>query len=510
MLTTVLTVVFGVLVAGAGAAVGIFVWIRLAANRATAVGDDVQRMLAEAQTQHKEIILEAKDEALRIRAAAEAESRERRREVQRLENRLQQKEENLDRKLEALERREKGLAAREEELDQLKQELEQIRQGQIQELERVAVLSREEAKAELLHAVEEETRQEANKRVREIVSQAEEDAEEKARQVITTAIQRVASDQVSEVTVTVVPLPNEEMKGRIIGREGRNIRALENATGVDLIIDDTPEAVVLSGFDGVRREVARVALQKLLIDGRIHPARIEEIVAKARQEVEASIREEGAKAAAEAGAAGLHNELVKTLGRLKYRTSYGQNVLMHCVEVGLLAATMAAEIKADVNVARLGGLLHDLGKAVDAEVEGPHALIGAELAKRYIKNPKIINCIACHHFDEEPASVEAFLVCAADAISAARPGARRQTVGQYIQRLEALEEIANSFSGVERSFAIQAGREVRILVKPESVDDVGSQRMARDVVKKIQENLEYPGQIKVMVIRETRAVEYAK
>lgn len=469
-----------------------------------------EQILAEAKAKQREITLEAKDAALKIRAAAEAEIRDRRADLQRQERRLQQKEENLDRKIEGIERRERAIAQKEREIDNLREEIDQVKREQLRQLERISGLTSEQAKEILLKAIEDEVREDAARRVREIEAAAKEEAERRAREIIVCAIQRCASDQVAETTVSVVPLPSDEMKGRIIGREGRNIRALESATGVDLIIDDTPDAVTLSGFDPVRREVARLALGKLVLDGRIHPARIEEVVQKSKQEVEVAIREAGEQAAIDAGVHGLHPELIKVLGRLKYRTSYGQNVLMHSVEVAHLAAMMAAEIGADVNVARTAGLLHDIGKAVDHEVEGPHAAIGADLAKRFGKSAKVVHAIAAHHGEFEPQSVEAILVQAADAISGARPGARRESLENYIKRLEALESVANSFAGVEKSFAIQAGREVRIIVKPEEIDDLGAIRLARDIVKKIEESLEYPGQIKVTVVRETRAVDYAK
>jgi ribonuclease Y len=492
-------------------AVGYFLKQIALRDQVKAAAENAARIIADATAKQKELLLEAKDEVLRQRTAAEAEVRERRGDLQRQERRLQQREENLDRKMESNERRERTLQQREKEVDTLRLDAENLKRQQKTELERISELSQDEAKAQLLSAIEEEVKQDAARRVREVEQAAKEEADRRARQVVALAIQRCAADQVAETTVSVVPLPNDEMKGRIIGREGRNIRALEAATGVDLIIDDTPDAVTLSGFDPVRREVARVALSKLILDGRIHPARIEEVVQKAKVEVDGIIREEGEQAAFKANVHGLHPELVRLLGRLKYRTSYGQNVLLHSIEVALLAATMAAELGADVNIARTAGLLHDLGKAVDHEVEGPHALIGADLAKRFGKSPRIVHAIGAHHADEEePQTVEAVLVQAADAISGARPGARRETVESYIKRLEALENIANSFNGVEKSFAIQAGREVRILVKPEEVDDLYAVRLARDIVKKIEDSLEYPGQIKVTVVRETRAVDYAK
>jgi ribonuclease Y len=396
-------------------------------------------------------------------------------------------------------------------VEQIREEAEQLKNRQLDELERIARLTEEQAKEVLLSRIENQVRDEATRRIRAIEEAARDEAEARAREIITLAIQRCASDQVAEAVVSVVPLPNDEMKGRIIGREGRNIRALEAATGVDLIIDDTPEAVILSGFDPVRREVARLALTKLIIDGRIHPARIEDVVAKARQEVDAVVREAGERAALEANVHGLQPDLLKILGRLHFRTSYGQNVLAHSVEVSILAATMAYELGADVNVCKTAALLHDIGKAIDQEVEGPHAIISGEVARRFGKSPKVVHAIVAHHATEaEPQTLEAAIVQAADAISAARPGARRETIDLYIKRLEALESIANSFTGVEKSFAIQAGREVRIIVKPEEIDEFAANRLASDIARKIEENLDYPGQIKVSVVRETRAVDYAR
>ena len=470
-----------------------------------------ERKLLEVQAQQREALREAKEEAARFRAVMERENTERRNELQRLEQRNQQKEEALDRKIEALEQRERKLATTERRLEQMHGEVENLKRMHLTEIERIAQLSVEQAKELLLARIEDQVRAEAAQRVRRIEEQAREEADARAREIVTLAIQRCASDQVAEAVVSVVPLPNEEMKGRIIGREGRNIRALEAATGVDLIIDDTPEAVILSGFDPVRREVARLALTKLILDGRIHPARIEEVVAKARQEVDAIVREAGERAAMEANVHGLQPELLKIIGRLHFRTSYGQNVLAHSVEVSILAATIAHELGADVNVCKTAALLHDLGKAIDQEVEGPHAIISGEIARRFGKSPKIIHAMVAHHATEsEPQSLEAALVQAADAISAARPGARRETIDLYIKRLEALESIANSFTGVEKSFAIQAGREVRIIVKPEEIDEYAASRLASDIAHKIEENLDYPGQIKVCVVRETRSVDYAR
>lgn len=470
-----------------------------------------EQRLLEAQEQQHQTLREARDETAHFRATMERENAERRSELQRQERRLQQKEENFDRKIDALEQRERKLSTRERDLERAREELEQFEQRQIAELERIGRLNEEQAKAILLERLESQAYADAARRIRMIEEQAREAAEARAREIITLAIQRCASDQVAEAVVSVVPLPNDEMKGRIIGREGRNIRALEAATGIDLIIDDTPEAVILSGFDPVRREVARVALTKLILDGRIHPARIEDVVAKARQEVDLIVREAGENAAMEANVHGLQPELLKILGRLHFRTSYGQNVLAHSVEVSILAATMAHELGADVNVCKTAALLHDMGKAIDQEVEGPHAIIGGEIARRFGKSPKIIHAMVAHHASEtEPQTLEAAIVQAADAISAARPGARRETIDLYIKRLEALEHIANSFTGVEKSFAIQAGREVRIIVKPEEVDEYAASRLASDIAHKIEENLDYPGQIKVCVVRETRSVDYAR
>jgi len=470
-----------------------------------------EHKLLEVQAQQREALREARDETAHFRTTMEREISERRTELQRQERRLQQKEESFDRKIDALEQRERKLTATERRLEQTREELENLKRQHLSEIERIAQLSVEQARELLLLRIEEQVRTEAAQRVRLIEEQAREEADTRAREIITLAIQRCASDQVAEAVVSVVPLPNDEMKGRIIGREGRNIRALEAATGVDLIIDDTPEAVILSGFDPVRREVARVALTKLILDGRIHPARIEEVVAKARQEVDAIVREAGERAAMEANVHGLQPELLKIIGRLHFRTSYGQNVLAHSVEVSILAATIAHELGADVNVCKTAALLHDMGKAIDQEVEGPHAIIGGEIARRFGKSPKIIHAMVAHHATEsEPQSLEAAIVQAADAISAARPGARRETIDLYIKRLEALESIANSFTGVEKSFAIQAGREVRIIVKPEEIDEFAANRLASDIAHKIEESLDYPGQIKVCVVRETRSVDYAR
>jgi ribonuclease Y len=468
------------------------------------------RIVAEARAQQKELILQAKDEQVRLQREADDEARAKRAELSGLERRLLQRDEQLDQRADMLEQRDRKLLDRERELEQHREELTKARQEQIDALERVSHMTAEDAKAVLLEEVREEAEHDAVRVARAIERSARESAEEKARDVVVTAIQRVMTDHTAEMTVSVVPLPSDEMKGRIIGREGRNIRALEQATGIDLIIDDTPESVVISGFDPVRREVARIALTKLIQDGRIHPGRIEEVVAKARAEVDVVMRQTGEAAAYEAGVPGLPPEIIKLLGRLKYRTSYGQNVLQHSVETSRLAAVIAAEVGADIQIAKMGGLLHDMGKAVDHEMEGPHALIGGQIAQRHNLPMKVINAIAAHHQEVEYACVEAPIVQIADAISASRPGARGESMDTYVKRLEDLQAIAESFEGVERSFAVQAGREVRILVRPEQIDDLASMRLARDIVHKIEESLTYPGQIKVTVIRETRAVEYAK
>lgn len=463
-----------------------------------------------AESKKKEAILEAKEEMHKLRNDFEKESRDRRNEIQRLERRIIQREESIDKKSDMLEKREENLNKKQLQVEETVANVQELYVKQREELQRLSGLSSEEAKQILLEEINKEIKHEAAIMIKEIETKAKEEADKRAREVITCAIQRCAADHVAETTVHVVTLPNDEMKGRIIGREGRNIRTLETLTGVDLIIDDTPEAVILSGFDPIRREVARIALEKLIVDGRIHPARIEEMVEKAKKEVENSIKEEGEQATFETSVHGLHIELVKLLGRLKYRTSYGQNVLKHSIEVAYLAGLMASELGIDPTVAKRAGLLHDIGKAVDHEIDGPHATIGADIAKKYHESSVIINAIAAHHGDVESDSIEAVLVQAADAISAARPGARRETLEAYIKRLEKLEEIANTCEGVEKSYAIQAGREIRIMVKPEEIDDIGSIEMARNIVKQIESELEYPGQIKVNVIRETRAIEYAK
>ena len=458
----------------------------------------------------KEAILEAKEEAHRVRSEAERDARERRSEIQRSERRLIQKEESLDRKIENIEKKEESITRTEQSIVNKKKDLENVIAKQTEELERISGYTVDEAKSILLANTEKDVRHEASIMIKEIESKAKEEADKKAKYIITGAIQRCAADHVAESTVSVVPLPSDEMKGRIIGREGRNIRAIETLTGVDLIIDDTPEAVILSGFDPIRREIARIALEKLIVDGRIHPARIEEMVEKATKEVNAIIKEEGEQATFEVGIHNLHPELVKILGRLKYRTSYGQNVLKHSIEVAHLAGLMAGELGLDVKLAKRAGLLHDIGKSIDHEMEGSHIQIGVDLCKKYKESQIVINAVEAHHGDVEPTSLIACIVQAADTISAARPGARRETLETYTNRLKQLEDIANSFKGVDKSFAIQAGREVRVMVVPDQVDDASMVLLARDISKQIEAELEYPGQIKVNVIRESRVTEYAK
>ena len=478
-----------------------------AEDKARSIIDDA---LKTAEAKKREALLEVKEESIRTKNELDKEIKERRAEAQRSERRLQQKEENIDKKADAIEKREQSLTAKEENLNKLKVEISKLNEQRLQELERISGLTSEQAKDYLLKIVEDEVKHEKAVMIKEMESRAKEEADKKAKEYVVNAIQRCAADYVSETTVSVVQLPSDEMKGRIIGREGRNIRTLETMTGVDLIIDDTPEAVVLSGFDPIRREVARIALEKLIVDGRIHPARIEEMVEKAQKEVEVMIKEEGESALLEVGVHGIHPELVRLLGKMKFRTSYGQNVLKHSIEVAHLSGLLAAEMGLDVRLAKRAGLLHDIGKSIDREMEGSHVQLGAELCRKYKENAVVINAVESHHGDVEPTSLIACIVQAADTISAARPGARRETLETYTSRLKQLEDITNNFKGVEKSFAIQAGREVRVMVVPEQVSDADMVLMARDISKKIETEMEYPGQIKVNVIRESRVIDYAK
>ena len=463
-----------------------------------------------AETKKREAMLEAKEESIRVKNDLDKEVKERRAEIQRSERRVVQKEENLDKKLESIERREAGFAAKEEEINKQKAQIAKLNEERLQELERISGLTSEQAKEYLLKTVEEDVKLDTAKLIKEMENKAKEEADKKAKDYVVTAIQKCAADHVAETTISVVQLPNDEMKGRIIGREGRNIRTLETMTGVDLVIGDTPEAVILSGFDPIRREVARIALEKLIVDGRIHPARIEEMVEKAQKEVETMIREEGEAATLEVGVHGIHPELVRLLGRMKFRTSYGQNALKHSIEVAQLSGLLAAEIGVDVRTAKRAGLLHDIGKSVDHDMEGSHIQIGVDLCRKYKESPIIINAVEAHHGDVEPESLIACIVQAADTISAARPGARRETLDTYTNRLKQLEDISNGFKGVEKSFAIQAGREIRIMVVPEQISDADMVLLARDIAKQIESELEYPGQIKVNVIRESRVTDFAK
>ena len=513
-LNYIIPVVGVVLGLGIGIVVGIGIRKRFAEREIGSAEQEATRIINEAirsgENRKKEMLLEVKDEIHKSRTENEKEIKERRAELAKQERRLQQKEESLDKKSDAFERKEEELAKRMTELAEAKQEAEEIKKQHLATLEKISGLTQEQAKAFLLETVEADVRHETAMKIKEIEQEMKDNAEEKAREILSIAIQRCAADHAAEATVSVVPLPTDEMKGRIIGREGRNIRTLETITGVDLIIDDTPEAITVSSFDPVRREVARLALEKLIADGRIHPTRIEDMVEKARKDVDRTIREEGERACYETGVHGINPELIKVLGRQKYRTSYGQNVLNHSIEVSHIAGLMAAELGVDVALAKRAGLLHDLGKSIDHEVEGSHVQLGADLARKYKENPVVVNAIEAHHGDVEPKTVIAVLVQAADAVSAARPGARRENVENYIRRLQKLEELTGSYPGVDKAFAIQAGREVRIMVKPEDVSEDNMIIMARDIAKKIEAELEYPGQIKVNVIRETKAVEYAK
>ncbi len=489
----------------------VFFFRRMAVNRLLRVAQrKASRIGIEAKEEAKGITDQVRVEAEKIKSAADNEYRERRMEVQRQENRLVSKTENLERKLEGVSQRERQLQSKEKSLDTLRAQIEEAKNKQLKQLEIISGMSTNDAKEVLLQRMESEIKEEGARRMREWEAKLKEEADVKAQDILAQTIQRSASDMVSETTAVSVPLPSDEMKGRLIGREGRNIRALEQATGVDLIVDDTPEAVTLSSFDPVRREIARIALTKLILDGRIHPARIEEVVKKAEEEVEAEIQSAGEQAAIQVGVQGLRPELIRLLGRLKYRTSYGQNVLQHSIEVAYMAGMIASELGANPTIAKRAGLLHDIGKAIDREVEGTHAAIGADIVKQWDKSPEVVAGIAEHHLETSNTTVWGFIIAAADAISSARPGARRESLENYLKRLKALEDIANGFKGVEKSFAIQAGREIRIMVKPEEIDDLGAMRLARDIVKKIEEGLEYPGQIRVTVLRETRAVDYAK
>ena len=504
----------GIVLLALGVILGMGIRKRFAEREIGSAEAEATRIINEAirggESRKKELLLEAKDEIHKSRTEHEKEVKERRAELSKQERRLQQKEESLDKKTDAFERKEEDLARRVAEVAQEQAAAEEVHRQHLETLERLSGLTQEQAKQFLLKSVEEEVRHEAALKIKEIEQQLKDESDEKAREILSIAIQRCAADHAAEATVSVVPLPTDEMKGRIIGREGRNIRTLETITGVDLIIDDTPEAITVSSFDPVRREIARLALEKLIADGRIHPTRIEDMVEKARKDVDRTIREEGERACYETGVHNLNPELVKILGRQKYRTSYGQNVLTHSIEVSHIAGLMAAELGVDVALAKRAGLLHDLGKSIDHEVEGSHIQLGADLARKYKENPVVINAIESHHGDVEPKTVIAVLVQAADAVSAARPGARRENVENYIRRLQKLEELTGGYPGVEKSFAIQAGREVRIMVKPEEVTEDNMILLARDIAKKIEAELEYPGQIKVNVIRETKAVEYAK
>ncbi len=514
ILAIVLIIVAIVVGLAVGFLLGVIYRKKVAEREIGSAETEATRLINEAihsgESRKKEMLLEAKDEIHKSRTEYEKEVKERRAELSKQERRLQQKEENLDKKTDAYERKEEELSKKLAAAAQTQAQAEQIRDQQLAALEEISGLTQEQAKGVLLQSVEDDVRHETAMKIKELEQKMKDEAEEKAREILSTAIQRCAADHAAECTVSVVPLPNDEMKGRIIGREGRNIRTLETVTGVDLIIDDTPEAITVSSFDPVRREIARLALEKLIADGRIHPTRIEDMVEKARKEVDRTIREEGERACYETGVHNLNPELVKILGRQKYRTSYGQNVLNHSIEVAHLAGLMAAELGVDVALAKRAGLLHDLGKSIDHEVEGSHVQLGADLARKYKENPVVVNAIEAHHGDVEPKTVIAVLVQAADAVSAARPGARRENVESYIRRLEKLEELTGSYPGVEKAYAIQAGREVRIMVKPEVVSEDNMILMARDIAKKLEAELEYPGQIKVNLIRETKAVEYAK
>ncbi len=506
----IVLIVIAAVSVGIGFAFGYFYHRNISDQKVKSADRQAEEIIAAAEARSKELEVQSKEEAIQLRQEADKEVNRKRQELERQEERLQKRQENLDRRFEGMEKRERVLSKRQSQVDKRAHEVEKLNQQRLAELERVSSLTRDEAKEELLKMVEAEARQDMARVIRQVEADIKQEADRKSREIVTLAIQRIASEQVSETVVSAVPLPSDDMKGRIIGRQGRNIRAFENATGVDVIVDDTPEAIILSGFDPVRREIARLAMSRLITDGRIHPARIEKLVAKARDEVNQTIIEEGERAAYEAGVHRLHPDIIKLLGRLNYRTSYGQNQHAHAIEASRLAVIIANEVGANVEICREGALLHDIGKAVDHEVEGPHAIIGADIAKRCGVKPQVINCIASHHHEVEQESLEAIIVEIADAISGARPGARRESLENYVKRIKALEDVAHSFKGVEEAFAIQAGREIRIIVRPEDVDDFAAIKMSKDIARQVEESLEYPGQIKVTVIRETRAVDYAK
>jgi ribonucrease Y len=510
MVDVLLFIVVGVIALVVGAVIGYYYYRRVSEQKEQSAEILAKGIIAKAEAKSKELEIQSKEEAIKLRNETEKELNRKRQETERFEERLQKRQDSLDHRFENIENRERTLNKRQSQIDRRANEIEQLNDERVAELERISSMTKDEAKETLLGVVEQDARQDMARVLRQVEADIKEEADRKAREIISLAIQRIASDEVSETTVSSVPLPSDDMKGRIIGRQGRNIRAFENATGIDVIVDDTPEAIILTGFDPVRREVARIAMSRLITDGRIHPARIEKLVKKVQEEVAQIIQEEGERAAYEAGVHRLHPDIIKLLGRLKYRTSYGQNQHAHAVEASRLAVIIANELGADVEICREGALLHDIGKAIDHEIEGPHAIIGSDIAKRCGVNPKVVNCIASHHHEVEQESIEAVIVEVADAISGARPGARRESLENYVKRIKALEEVANSFKGVEESFAIQAGREIRIIVRPDEIDDYEAIKMSKDIARQVEESLEYPGQIKVTVVRETRAVDYAK